>query len=90
MISEQAFVPEIIYVVGVGGVGSQWLERLTRFLRSDPRFISKGTEVIIVDPDIVEEKNLARQNFYGFEKGRPKASSYILGIRLLSSALTFQ
>lgn len=73
MLSKSVFVPDYIYVIGVGGVGSQWVERLTRFLRSDPAFIHKGTEVVFVDMDIIEEKNLSRQAFYGFEKGKPKA-----------------
>jgi hypothetical protein len=73
MISDAAFIPDYIYIIGVGGVGSQWLERITRFLRSDPGFIRKGTEVVMVDMDTLETKNLSRQAFYGFEVGKPKA-----------------
>jgi PRTRC genetic system ThiF family protein len=65
----------VIIVAGVGGTGGYVVRDLSRFLYS----INKraGTEydikMVCVDPDIVEEKNLLRQNFLPNDLGQNKA-----------------
>jgi len=62
-----------IYLVGCGGTGS-WLAphlvRLARFLRETR---SVNVQVTFVDPDVVETKNVFRQNFCEAEVGGHKA-----------------
>lgn len=54
-----------VVVVGAGGTGGRVLLLLPRLLRA-------GDVVSIVDPDVVEMKNLARQHFHPTDIGRPK------------------
>ncbi len=64
-----------LVMVGCGGTGS-WLApavvRVARLLHD-----SRGTEVDVtfVDPDVVEEKNIYRQNFCSAEIGKNKAQA---------------
>jgi len=64
-----------VYLVGCGGTGS-WLAphlvRLTRFLR-ETRQTPARVQVTFIDPDVVETKNVFRQNFSGGEVGGHKA-----------------
>jgi len=55
-----------VIVVGAGGTGGRTLLLLPRLLRA-------GDVVSIVDPDVVEHKNLARQHFHPADVGRAKA-----------------
>jgi PRTRC genetic system ThiF family protein len=61
-------------LVGCGGSGS-WLAphvaRLARVLRDGGR----DTQVLFVDPDIIEERNIARQHFCFAEIGQPKVAA---------------
>ncbi|HOI17216.1 MAG TPA: ThiF family adenylyltransferase [Geobacteraceae bacterium] len=60
-----------IVVAGVGGTGSylaQGLAKLVSGYRLD-------LQVLLVDPDVVEEKNCARQNFHPWEIGQGKAEA---------------
>jgi PRTRC genetic system ThiF family protein len=61
-------------LVGCGGSGG-WLAphiaRLARVLRDGGR----DTQVLFVDPDIVEERNIARQHFCFAEIEQPKAAA---------------
>lgn len=63
-----------IVVAGVGGTGAYVVRDLTRFIYS---LVSKNTDIAVrlhlFDPDIVEEKNLIRQNFIPKDLGRNKA-----------------
>lgn len=65
------------YLIGCGGNGS-WLAttlcRLTRLLNQQ----HKPTQLTFIDPDIVEEKNLVRQNFCAAEINRNKAQTLAL------------
>lgn len=56
-----------VIVVGAGGTGGRMLILLPRLLRG-------GDIVSIVDPDVVEYKNLARQHFHADDVGRAKAT----------------
>lgn len=61
-----------IILVGCGGIGAymaQHIGRIMRVLYDDKR----GVNFTLVDPDIVEEKNLGRQLFCEAEIGQPKA-----------------
>ncbi len=67
-----------LYLIGTGGTGS-WLAphvvRLARFLRE-----TKGMTVFVtmIDPDVVEPKNVFRQNFSTAEIGSRKAETLAL------------
>lgn len=60
-------------VVGCGGTGSAFLQKLARFSAASKEDI----EVIIVDGDMVEEKNLVRQNFFESNINQSKALSLV-------------
>lgn len=66
------------YLVGTGGTGS-WLAphlvRLARFLREQK---GASIHVTFIDPDVVEHKNVFRQNFGAAEVGAHKAESLAL------------
>lgn len=64
-------IPDTVVVIGCGGTGSRLVPMLCQFLKT-LSWIPKPT-VILVDDDIVEEKNLIRQNFVSIDVGRPKA-----------------
>ncbi len=67
-----------LYLIGTGGTGS-WLAphivRLARFLREANRI---SVQVTFVDPDVVEPKNVFRQNFGSAEVGAKKAETLAL------------
>ncbi len=64
-----------ILIVGVGGTGGYVLRDLARFLYSiERRTEDYEIELSIVDPDLVEEKNLLRQNFAPTDLGQNKAN----------------
>ena len=54
----------LVTVIGLGGVGSILVERLSRFLSSN----QQHTTVQLVDGDIYERKNFARQEFIDLGK----------------------
>jgi len=61
-----------IVVAGCGGTGAyvvQHIGRLMRVLYDDQR----GVNLVLADPDVVEEKNVGRQLFCDAEVGVPKA-----------------
>jgi PRTRC genetic system ThiF family protein len=61
-----------IVVAGCGGIGAymvQHIGRLMKVLYDDQR----GVNLVLADPDVVEEKNLGRQLFCDAEVGQPKA-----------------
>lgn len=65
-----------IALVGCGGNGS-WLApsiaRIARVLREADA--DREVSVVFIDPDVVEETNVPRQNFCYAEIGRPKAAT---------------
>lgn len=72
-----------LYLVGCGGTGS-WLAphlvRLARFLRETRDL---NVEITLIDPDVVEMKNVFRQNFGEAEVGGKKAE--LLALRYSAS-----
>jgi PRTRC genetic system ThiF family protein len=65
-----------IYLIGVGGTGGYLAQGLAKLVSG----YKLDVDVILIDPDYVEEKNCARQNFWHYEIEKPKA--YVLSTRL--------
>ena len=61
--------PVKITMLGAGGTGGHVAPHLYRLLHTLERY----TKVVICDGDIVEEKNLVRQNFINHDLGKNKA-----------------
>ena len=61
--------PVKIIMLGAGGTGGHIAPHLYRLLHT----LDRPVKVIIADGDIVEEKNLVRQNFISSDLGRNKA-----------------
>lgn len=61
--------PVKIIMLGAGGTGGHIAPHLYRLLHA----LDRPVEAIIADGDIVEEKNLVRQNFIAADLGRNKA-----------------
>ncbi len=60
-----------LVIVGAGGTGSYLAQGLAKMIAG----YRLDLEVLLVDPDVVEEKNCARQNFMAWEIGQPKAEA---------------
>jgi len=58
-----------LVLIGCGGTGGFVAEGLCRLLINIPY------EMVLVDPDVVEERNIARQNFYDDEVGMFKSEA---------------
>lgn len=72
-------IPTNIFVVGCGGTGSRLVPALVQFIRSitkehTPTGWLGSTNIVLVDGDVVEQKNLLRQNFIGSDVGKNKAA----------------
>jgi hypothetical protein len=65
------FIPQKILVVGCGGTGSRLIPLIAQFVKTCPWVLNP--EMVIVDDDIVEEKNLKRQNFVKQDVEKKKA-----------------
>ena len=61
--------PVRIVMIGAGGTGGHIAPHLYRLLHS----LNRPCRFILIDGDIVEEKNLVRQNFIAADLGRNKA-----------------
>jgi len=61
--------PVKITMLGAGGTGGHIAPHLYRLLHT----LGRHTQVIVCDGDIVEEKNLVRQNFISADLGKNKA-----------------
>lgn len=60
-----------IFIVGIGGTGSYLAQGLAKMISG----YKLNIDVTLVDPDIVEKKNCARQNFEHYEIGEFKAEA---------------
>ncbi|MGK7953131.1 MAG: ThiF family adenylyltransferase [Xenococcaceae cyanobacterium] len=65
------------YLVGCGGTGSWLVPSICRIARTLERQ-SKTTTLILIDADLVEQKNVLRQNFCDAEIGLNKAQTLAL------------
>ena len=63
--------PAKVILLGAGGTGGHAAPHLYRLLHA----LDRPVEIIIADGDIVEEKNLVRQNFVAADLGRNKAQA---------------
>ncbi|MEO1441229.1 MAG: ThiF family adenylyltransferase, partial [Chloroflexota bacterium] len=74
-----------IYVVGVGGTGSSAARIIARILYDMERGRKHAPQMILVDHDVVEEKNIGRQALFAPSSvGQNKA---VVAARVLSFAL---
>jgi hypothetical protein len=89
-------IPQRIVVVGCGGTGSRLVPMLAQFIRSitrefNPRGWLENPVIYLIDDDVVEQKNLLRQNFIESDVGKHKAIvlaqrySRAYGIRIIPS-----
>lgn len=62
-------------IVGCGGTGGNFIKEFARFLHSGGAGRPENTKVTIIDGDIVEEKNIARQPFTKEDIGLKKAEA---------------
>lgn len=60
-----------IVIAGVGGTGSYLAQGLAKLIAG----YRLQVEVLLADPDVIEEKNCARQNFHHWEIGQGKAEA---------------
>lgn len=72
------FLPTSIVVIGAGGTGSRLLPPLAQLVKTslrrfNPAAMLEKCDIYVIDGDIVEEKNLSRQNFIAPDVGRNKA-----------------
>lgn len=72
-------IPNNILVIGAGGTGSRLIPLLSQFLRSITRDHSPNgwltnPNIFLVDDDVIEAKNLMRQNFIESDIGKHKAT----------------
>lgn len=65
-----------VVVIGTGGTGSYLVQGLCKLIAG----YNLPVELVLVDPDVVEEKNVHRQNFCMWECDQPKAK--VLAFRL--------
>lgn len=78
--------PSLIVVVGLGGTGAQIGRAIARTLYDMRRRSLSTPNLLFVDPDIVEEKNVGRQMFTAADVGKHKAEvlarrfNYSLGL----------
>lgn len=83
-----------LLLVGVGGVGCEFLILLEEFLRSTKTLNEFELEIVIIDNDIVEESNLSRQRLYNVNDiGRPKveaAASAVANFKVTPLKMTVQ
>jgi molybdopterin/thiamine biosynthesis adenylyltransferase len=64
-------IPQTFIIVGCGGTGSRLIPLLAQFLKTCQWIVNPA--IHLIDDDIVEEKNLSRQNFIYTDVGKPKA-----------------
>lgn len=66
-----SFIPNKILIVGCGGTGSRLVPLLAQFIKTCA-WVAEPS-ITLIDDDIVEEKNLLRQNFISVDVGKSKA-----------------
>lgn len=71
LVFQLPYIPQTVVVFGCGGTGSRLIPAIAQLMSSLTTLIMP--EMVLVDFDIVEEKNLARQNFSKADIGKNKA-----------------
>lgn len=64
-----------LYLVGAGGTGSWILRNLARLCLSPQLATERIASVTVIDDDVVEPRNVGRQDFHAQEVGLPKAEA---------------
>jgi molybdopterin/thiamine biosynthesis adenylyltransferase len=72
-------IPSNIFVIGAGGTGGRLMPTLAQFVRTITRGVSpsgwvENPTIWLIDDDVVETKNLMRQNFIEKDVGKYKAT----------------
>ena len=62
-----------LFLAGAGGTGSHAAGHISRMMATTGLFSSRINSLTIIDGDLVEEKNVARQNFIKNDVGKYKA-----------------
>lgn len=65
---------EVTLIVGAGGTGSYFIRNIIHYLKSVQDVDHK---LLVIDGDIVEEKNLLRQGFFKIDLDEPKAKAMV-------------
>lgn len=71
-------IPNNVFVIGGGGTGGRLIPMLSQFMRSITRGVSptgwlESPKIWLIDDDVVEQKNILRQNFIDRDVGKHKA-----------------
>lgn len=66
-----SFIPNKFLIIGCGGTGSRLVPLVAQFIKACNWILDP--EITLVDDDIVEPKNLTRQNFVSSDVGKNKA-----------------
>lgn len=72
MTFQMQHIPQVVVIYGVGGTGSRIVPALAQLISKLPTMISP--EMVLVDFDVVEAKNLERQNFASVDVNKNKAA----------------
>lgn len=68
-----------IFIVGCGGTGSNYIKELARYLATNKSYLLNA-QVVLIDGDVVEEKNLKRQSFIKEDILMNKAEAMALAV----------
>lgn len=73
------FIPSSVILIGAGGTGSRLMPPLAQLIRTclnkyNPLAWLPSLPLFVIDGDVVEEKNLLRQNFIARDVGSPKSA----------------
>lgn len=63
-----------ILVIGAGGTGTYFMKEFSRYLAGNGKAMKKVCSLAVIDGDLVEKKNLARQAFDQEDVGQKKAA----------------
>lgn len=74
MSKNKIFIKYQLLVIGAGGTGTYFLKEVSRMLAGNPSIMPHIYSLTIMDGDIVEEKNLARQCYQKEDIGRKKSN----------------
>lgn len=70
-----SFVPDSVIVVGSGGIGGHLIPALSRLISYHSAFEKETPNVVIIDGDEFEEKNVSRQIVSPCDLGKNKAEA---------------
>lgn len=68
-------LPQRVIVVGCGGNGGYLIPLIARYIATSPSEFIRDIELVLIDGDVVEEKNILRQNFVQSDIGNKKSET---------------